>query len=455
VIHATGLRSVADRLGGELHGKDLEFRALSIDSRTVRPGDLFLAIEGDRFDGNDFLGEAIARGACAAIVSRLSEIGIPQVLIGDTTSALGQIAMMNRLAARARLIAITGSQGKTTVKEMTGSILEKVGPTHVTRGNLNNSIGVPLTLLEICAEHEFGVIEMGASSAGEIAYSTGLVKPDVALITNAASAHIEGFGSLEGVAQAKGEIIDGLSDDGVMVLNGDDQFYKTWKARAASRKVVGFSTQDARADYFADKVQRSPDGSLSFRLTANGISETLTLGLLGKHNIRNALAAAALAIESGAGLEHVRTGLQKIEPVKGRLSPVDNVLGGTVIDDSYNASPESFRAAIDVLSEFEGHRILLAGDMAELGATTAEAHSELGAYARKSGIEELWTVGEFVRLSAKEFGSGARHFNDKDSAINCCLEKLRSGVTLLVKGSRSAGLDEIITAIASGSAKHQ
>jgi UDP-N-acetylmuramoyl-tripeptide--D-alanyl-D-alanine ligase len=448
------LSSTADRLGGELHGEDLEFRAVSIDTRTLQPGDLYLAIQGGRFDGNDFVEDARGKGACAAIVSRLADTDIPQLLIGDTTAALGQIAMMNRLASEAKLIAITGSQGKTTVKEMTGSILDKVGSTLVTRGNLNNEIGVPLTLLRLSDEHEFGVIEMGANHAGEIAYSVGLVKPDVALITNAARAHIEGFGSLQGVARSKGEIIDGLEPDGTMVLNGDDQFFEAWKARAADRKVVSFSTKNDRADYFADQVQRGQDGRLSFRLIANGINQTVTLSLLGRHNISNALAAAALAIESGAGVGHVREGLQCIEAVKGRLSPVDNVLGGTVIDDSYNASPDSFRAAIDVLAEFEGHRILLAGDMAELGATTDLAHTELGAYARDAGIEELWTIGEYVRLSTRTFGPGARHFNDKESVINHCLEAVKPGVTLLVKGSRSAGLDEVIAALATGRAKH-
>lgn len=448
------LSSIADRLGGELHGEDLEFLAVSIDTRTLQPGDLYLAIQGDRFDGNDFVKDAGEQGACAAIVSRLAKTDIPQVVIGDTSAALGQIAMMNRLASDARLIAITGSQGKTTVKEMTGSILGRVGPTLVTRGNLNNAIGVPLTLLRLRDEHEFGVIEMGANHGGEIAYSVGLVKPDVALITNAARAHIEGFGSLQGVALAKGEIIDGLGPDGTMVLNGDDHFFESWKARAVGRKVVSFSTKNDRADYFADQVQRGQDGRLSFRLVADGINETVTLALLGRHNISNALAAAALAIESGAGVSHVQEGLQCIEPVKGRLSPVDNVLGGTVIDDSYNASPDSFRAAIDVLAEFEGHRILLAGDMAELGSSTDSAHTELGAYAREAGIEELWTVGEYVRQSARAFGSGARHFGDRESAANHCLEAVKPGVTLLVKGSRSAGLDEVIATFASGQAKH-
>lgn len=438
------LGSTADRLGGELHGEDLEFGAVSIDTRTLQPGDLYLAIRGERFDGNDFVEDARDRGACAAVVSRLSDSDIPQLLVDDTTAALGQIALLNRIASTAKLVAITGSQGKTSVKEMTGSILRRIGPTLMTRGNLNNAIGVPLTLLELVEEHEFGVIEMGANHAGEIAYSVGLVKPDAAVLTNAARAHIEGFGSLSGVAVAKGEIIDGLGPDGTMVLNRDDQFYNLWKERAGDRKVVSFSTLSDRADYFADDVRRAEDGKLSFRLVSVHMNEKVSLALFGRHNVSNALAAAALAIEAGADSVQVREGLQSIEPVKGRLSPVDNDLGGILIDDSYNASPDSFRAAIDVLADFEGHRILLAGDMAELGDSTRSAHEELGSYAREAGIDELWTLGEHARHSSLAYGNGALHFANKEQAVNRCEQELKPGVTLLVKGSRSAGLDEII-----------
>jgi len=442
------LSNIADRLGGELHGKDLEFSAVSIDTRTLRPGDLYLAIQGERFDGNNFVAEARECGACAAVVSRLTDTDIPQLLIDDTTLALGQIAMLNRLASKARLVAITGSQGKTTVKEMTGSILSKVGPTLVTRGNLNNAIGVPLTLLELTAEHEFGVIEMGANHAGEIAYSVVLVKPDVAALTNAARAHIEGFGSLQGVAEAKGEIIDGLGPEGTMVLNRDDQFFDSWKERAGDRKVTSFSTANQHADFVAGDVHRAEDGRLSFRLVGKEMNEKVSLNLLGRHNVGNALAAAALATEAGAGSVHVREGLESVEPVKGRLSPVDNVLGVTLIDDSYNASPDSFRAAIDVLADFEGHRILLAGDMAELGGTARAEHVDLGNYARDAGIEELWTIGGDAHHSSNAFGTGAMHFSGKEEVVCRCRDMLKPGVTLLVKGSRSAGLDEIIQALA-------
>ena len=441
------LSDVATCLAGELHGADQEFGSVSIDTRTLKQGDLFVAIQGKNFDGNEFITAAMEKGACAAIVSRRVDADIAQLLVSDTTLALGQLAKLNRQASKARLVGITGSQGKTTVKEMTGSILSKAGSTLVTRGNLNNAIGVPLTLLLLQKEHEFGVIEMGANHAGEIAYSVSLVQPHVAGITNAARAHIEGFGSLQGVAEAKGEIIDGLGPEGTMVLNRDDQFYTLWKQRAGKRKVVSFSTRKADADYFATDVQQRDSGRFSFQLVAGEANEAITLPLLGRHNIGNALAAAALAMEAGASLQQVREGLESIEPVKGRLCLVDNVPGGILIDDSYNASPDSFRAAIDVLADFGGVRILLVGDMAELGETTSAAHTELGGYARAAGIDELWTIGKYSARSAAAFGSGATHFESKSEVIECCREKFGPGVTLLVKGSRSAGLDEIIRAL--------
>lgn len=449
------LSSTAEHLAGELCGADLAFRSVSIDTRTIQKGDLYLAICGQHFDGNNFVADAQRRGACAAVVNRLSDVNIPQILVKDTTAALGQIAMLNRLASAATLVGITGSQGKTTVKEMTGSILARVAPTLVTSGNFNNAIGVPLTLLELQEEHRFGVIEMGANHAGEIAYSVNLVKPDVSVITNAARAHIEGFGSVEGVAEAKGEIIDGLGPEGAMVLNRDDQFYERWRKRAGARKIVSFSSTGKEADYVAEHVERRKDGKLSFRLVADESSEPVTLALLGRHNISNALAAAALAIEAGASLKQVRDGLELISPVKGRLCPVDNVLGGTLIDDSYNASPDSFRAAIDVLADFRGRRILLAGDMAELGSTSEREHIELGKYAGNAQIDELWSIGEDSRLCSRAFKSGGRHFSDKETAIQICSESLKPGVTLLVKGSRSAGLDEIIRALTNGKASRQ
>jgi len=443
------LSGVAESLDGQLRGEDLPFGSVSIDTRTLQPGDLYVAIRGANFDGNEFVEEAWQKGACAAIVERPVAVALPQLIVRDTTRALGQLGNLNRKASSAKIVAITGSQGKTTVKEMTGAILSMAAPTLVTQGNLNNAIGVPLTLLQLTGDHAYAVIELGANHAGEIAYSVGLVQPDVATITNAARAHVEGFGSLAGVAQAKGEIIDGLAPDGTMVLNRDDVYYQAWRERAGGRRQVSFSLADERADCFASELGIDHDGRSCFKLHVRGSMERIRLNLLGRHNVGNAVAAAALATEAGADLAQVREGLASIRPVKGRLCPVDTDLGGALIDDSYNASPEAFKAAIDVLANCPGHRILLMGDMAELGSHTRAAHQELGEYARQAGLEELWTVGESSRASSAAFGQGGRHFQSKGEATDCCRATLQPGVTLLVKGSRSAGLDEVVRALGS------
>ncbi|MEZ5491381.1 MAG: UDP-N-acetylmuramoyl-tripeptide--D-alanyl-D-alanine ligase [Gammaproteobacteria bacterium] len=441
------LSEITGALGGNLLGGDGQFTSVSIDTRRLRAGDLYVAIKGANFDGNDFVADAERNGACGAIVSHSVPVELPQLVVKDTTLALGQLAALNRQASVARVAGITGSQGKTTVKEMAGAILSVAGETLVTQGNLNNAIGVPLTLLQLNTEHRFGVIEMGANHGGEIAYSVNLVKPDVAIITNAARAHIEGFGSLEGVCKGKGEIIEGLGPDGTMVLNYDDRFFATWKERAGDRRVVSFSCENSKADYFASRIETDASGRTCFLLQGRGVQVPVRLALLGRHNVGNAVAAAALAIETGANLEQVRAGLESIRPVKGRLHVVDNVFGGRLIDDSYNASPESFKAAIDVLAELEGHRILLMGDMAELGSSTLDAHREIGVYARDAGVNELWAVGQASGTSATIFGQGGRQFEDKKQIVEHCKASLRPGVTLLIKGSRRAGLDEIVRAL--------
>lgn len=443
------LSQLVEPLGGQLKGADTGFIAVSIDTRSLQPGDLYVAIRGTNFDGNEFVAEAALRGACAAVVSRGSDVALPQLLVADTRRALGKLGQLNRLASPARIIGITGSQGKTTVKEMTGAILAVAGKTLVTKGNLNNDIGVPLTLLQLEKSHRYGVIEMGANHAGEIAYSVDLVRPDVAVITNAARAHIEGFGSLDGVALGKGEIIDGVRPGGTMVLNRDDRYFESWLRRAAGRHAVSFSIDNAQADYFASDLSDGEQKGLRFKLHTPAGEQTVTLNLSGRHNVGNAVAAAALALEAGAGPDAVRRGLESVMPVKGRLCPVDNDTGARLIDDSYNASPESFKAAIDVLAGLSGQRILLMGDMAELGDITLSAHRELGEYAHQAGVDELWSLGQSSRESSRLFGQGGRHFRDRDEVISHCRSNLREGMTILIKGSRSAGLDQVVRALES------
>lgn len=448
MIGSMQLSLLAQQLEGELFGDDANFDSVTIDTRAMKSGDLYVAIKGLNFDGNDFVAAADKNGASGAIVEKVANISLPQILIKDGGIALGQIAHFNRQRSNALVIGITGSQGKTTVKEMVGQILSLSGNTLVTRGNLNNAIGVPLTLLEIEQEHKYCVAELGASGAGEIEYSVGLVEPDVVAITCADKAHIEGFGNLDGVASAKGEIIDGVGVDGCVVLNLDDKYYSTWKDRANGRKVASFSLLSKKGDYHATDLSVTENGLMRFMLHSPVSRGSVNLKLLGKHNVINALAATAVAMEAGASFNQVVEGLEKVEPVRRRLHPLKGLNEATLIDDSYNASPSSFRAAIDVLADCQGHRILVMGEMSELGDETVKAHQELGYYAKEAGIDQLLSIGSASSYSAACFGPGSLHFENKSDLIIACKEKMKKGVTLLVKGSRSAGMDEIVDALA-------
>jgi len=441
------LSAVAELLKGELFGDDASFNTVTINTRAMHDGDLYVAIKGLNFDGVDFVEAAGVNGAAGAIVEKLTETALPQVLVKDAKVALGQLAQLNRRQSGAAVVGITGSQGKTTVKEMLGQILTLAADTLVTKGNLNNEIGVPLTLLEIENTHGYGVIEMGANHAGEIGYCVKLVEPNIAVITNAARVHIEGFKSLEGVAKAKGEIIDGVPISGTVVLNADDQYFEKWKKRAGQRKVVCFSLRRLDVEYFATEIRTSPSAKVNFKLKAKKENRQVKLQLLGKHNVNNAIAAAAVAMEVGATFDQVITGLSKVKPVKGRLCPRRGINQGSLIDDSYNASPGSFQAAIDVLAEFEGTKILVMGDMAELGDESVTAHEELGKYASNAGIDQLLGVGEYTAHSAVSFGAGASHYDSKNELIEKCISAMSSDTTVLIKGSRSAGMNEVVEAL--------
>lgn len=441
------LSAVADQIRGKLIGDDTSFNSVAINTRSMDAGDLYVAIKGLNFDGNDFVEEAEKNGASGAIVERQVDAKLPQVLVENTKIALGKLAQLNRRRSKAVIIGITGSQGKTTVKEMVGLILALAGDTLVTKGNLNNDIGVPLTLLELVNTHRYGVIEMGANHAGEIGYSVELVEPNIAIITNAAQVHIEGFESLKGVAEAKGEIIDGVQTDGTVILNADDQFFESWKQRAGRKRIVSFSLQNPDHEYFATDITTHDMAGVKFELRAKGEIIAITLPLLGKHNVNNAVAAAAVAMEVGAGIDQVAKGLGSMRPVIGRLFPLKGLNQGGLIDDSYNASPSSFRAAIDVLAEFDGYRILVMGDMSELGDETRTAHEELGKYANKAGIDQLWGIGEYTQYSAGSFGSGAVYFNSKSMLIEKCKKAMSPDTMVLIKGSRSARMNEVVDAL--------
>ena len=450
------LAELAQELGIEAPQIDAAFSRVSTDTRTLQAGDLYLALKGERFDGNAFLEEASKRGAIAAVAQDLpTGFDLPSLIVADAQQALLCLARMNRRRSKATLVALTGSQGKTSVKEMLGSILKQEAATHVTSANFNNTIGVPLTLLDLGQEHSYAVIEMGANGAGEIALSVSATEPNIALITKASAAHIEGFGSLQGIVEAKGEIIDGLAATGTAIFNANDKNCDQWIRRAGSHKVCLFSYADKipGADYRCKPASLDANGRMTFRLFSPIGEISLELGLLGAHNVENALAAAACAIEAGASLESVRAGLAQAQPVPGRLFPSIGRAGCRLLDDTYNASPDSFKAAIDVLATAEGARVLVAGGMRELGDQAVSAHREVGEYAAQAGLPLLLAVGEecadVVNAYRSAGGASAALFDSHEALAQECLRQAREDAVILVKGSRGARMDKIVTALSS------
>lgn len=452
MIGTMTLSSLARQLDGELLGSDAAFQELSTDTRLLVAGQAYLALVGEHFDGNEFVSQAAQRGAVAAIVSKAGEVAIPQLRVSDTHAALAAIARENRLRSDARVVALTGSQGKTTVKEMLAAIFAQAAPTLATRANLNNTIGVPLTLLRLESRHRYAVIEMGANRAGEIAFSVAAALPDVVLITGASAAHIEGFGSLQGIVTAKGEILDDLRGRGIAVLNADDPHVDQWITRAGDHHVVLFSyaNKAGRSSYYANKVVLGGDGKVAFDLNTPLGSTTIELRMLGKHNIVNAVAAAAAAIEAGVGLDNIRAGLSSIAPVPGRMSPMAGANQSVLIDDSYNASPGSFFAAIDVLMSCRGRKVLVMGDMRELGSESAASHQAVGDYARAAGVDNLVATGNESRKAVAAFGDAGEWFADQEELIAACRKLAAEQVTFLVKGSRGSRMDVVVKALAVG-----
>lgn len=436
-------------LEGQLRGEDTLFSGVSIDSRSVQPGQLFVALVGNRFDGHDYLAEVAARGAAAALVSQpLAHGALPQLVVADTRMALGQLGALNRAAFDGQVLAITGSSGKTTVKELAASILRAAQPNAVlaTQGNLNNDLGVPLTLLALGPEHRSAVIELGASGVGEIAYTVGLTRPHVSLITQAGTAHVGAFGGPERIVQAKGEILDGLAPEGTAVLNLDDPAFSVWAERAGGRRIFSFSLSNPGADFYAQDIVVDSQGCPQFTLCAPCGSGRVHLHLLGQHNIANALGAAAAAHALGCTLADIKNGLEALLPVSGRGQVITSPAGGQLIDDSYNANPGSVRAAVDMLSGLPGQRLLVLGDMGELGHWAQEAHADIGRYARGK-VEQLYGVGPLMAEAVEAFGPGGHHFNNQHELIQALRAQCHGDQTLLVKGSRSAAMDRVVAAL--------
>ncbi|HYL02327.1 MAG TPA: UDP-N-acetylmuramoyl-tripeptide--D-alanyl-D-alanine ligase [Steroidobacteraceae bacterium] len=450
------LAEFARACGGRLTGADRPYSEVVSDSRTLRPGELFVALRGPKFNGNEFVGAAAAAGAAGAVVDSEQPVALAQIVVADTLAALTRAARAWRAHFSGALVGVAGSNGKTTAKEMTAAILGRVSPCLATRGNLNNHIGVPLTLLRLSPAERFAVIEMGANRAGEVAQLVGLARPTVGMITNAGAEHLEGFGSLEGVARAEGEMVAGLGSSATAVINADDPFVELWRASTAAQ-VVTFGVR-APADFSASEVETAVGAegfTTRFRLSAPLGAAAIRLNLGGLHNVANALAAAAAAASAGAHLEHIVAGLAAVRAVAGRLQFRRAAGGAWIIDDSYNANPSSMRAAIEVLTSLAGRKWLVIGDMAELGAFAPEAHSGIGELARRAGIERLYATGPLAALAAAAFGAGAYHYPDVPALaaeLRAALAAAGPEVRLLVKGSRFNRLERVVAALAGDAA---
>lgn len=434
---------VPNQLLPQLKCGDAEFTKVSTDTRSLEAGELFIALRGERYDAHDFLQQAADKKPCAMVVEKFSpDIALPQLVVADTTLALGQLAALNRSLFAGPLVAITGSSGKTTVKTLVAGILSECGETLATKGNLNNHIGVPLTLLQLDAHHQFAVIEMGASGPHEIAYACSLAKPQVAMINNVMPAHIQGFGSIAGVARAKGEIYTGLVAGGIAVVNIDDEFSGQWLDELKGKKIIRVSLRNLESNCHAAAILLASD-HVEFELVINQQHIHIVLNAQGEHSIRNALMAAASAYALGASLEQIQHGLTKFSPVAGRMSRHRGINQALVIDDSYNANPGSVRAAIDVLAGTRDS-VLVLGDLAELGEHAAELHAELGEYARKKNIQRLYTLGVLSENASRRFGEGAVHYTDRDQLIEALKKQATATTTFLIKGSRSSKMDLVV-----------
>jgi len=450
------LSELASVCGGRLHGADAEFADVLIDSRKVHPGDLFLALPGEHTDGHNFVSAAASLGAVGAIVSRKLDVPLPQIVVDEVQRALSLAGSAWRAAFHAPVLGVAGSNGKTTTKEMLSAILAQRGDCLATRGNLNNHLGVPLTLMRMHPGYKSAVIEMGANHAGELAELVSMARPQVGLITNAGAEHLEGFGSLEGVARAEGEMVAGLDLKGTAVINADDEYAPLWRELTPAR-VVDFGIK-AQAQVRAVDVRLAADaqGFLTrFELQCALGSTSVALALAGRHNVYNALGAAAAAMAAGATLAEVAAGLGEVRSVAGRLQFRPLHGGAWLIDDTYNANPSSAQAAIAVLSELPGRHWLVLGDMAELGSFAEASHRQAGELARRCGIERLYSFGPLAALAAESFGEGAEAYDDMNALIRAVGDSLPPDVRLLIKGSRVNKLERLVASLTGASAARQ
>ncbi len=439
------LRWLEEVTDGRLEGDDGDFAGATTDTRALSPGQAFFALRGPRFDAHDFLGEAGRLGAAVAVVERGDAGGLPLVHVDDSLAALGRAAAAWRRRFDIPVAAVTGSAGKTTVKEMLAAIAGQAGPVLATKGNLNNEIGLPLTLFRLSGEHRRVILEMGANHAGEIRRLTAIGAPDVGIVTMAGPAHLEGFGSIEGVARAKGELYQGLAPGATAVINADDDYAPLWREFAGDRPVITFGTKDA--DVRCDEPVPDGAGGQIIEMTGPFGALQVTLRLPGRHNAVNALAAAAAAHALGHDRGEILRGLESVRPQPGRLQIRPGLGGSRILDDTYNANPQAVRAAVDYLVAIEGRPFLALGDMGELGPGAADMHADVGRYARQHGVLRLFTVGELSRHAAEAFGEGATVFDSPADLVAALAEAIDADVNLLVKGSRSMRMERVVEAL--------
>ena len=440
------LSDIAKAVDGVLTGSDAKFAGVSTDTRTLGPGELFVALTGPNFDGADYLDVAVAKGAVGAVVSKRRDVDLPQIEVGDTRRALGQLGSWWRDQHRdLSIVGITGSNGKTTLKELTGSILGGVAKTFVTTGNMNNEIGVPLMLSRIDDSCEYAVIEMGANRIGDIEYLTSLVKPNVVALTNAGPAHLEGFGSIKGVSRGKGEILSGMPRPEAAVLNADDNYFEYWCGLVEDIRMLSFGMA-ANAISRAEDIVLDASGS-SFTLCLPDSRTKVRLALTGEHNVRNACAAAAIAHALGIDAVAIKSGLEAVTPVDGRLADMVGRNGARLFDDSYNANPTSVTAAAGFLASLDGESCFILGDMGELGPDEVQLHRDTGAAIREAGVDRLLATGDLSKAAVEGFGPGAEWFDSIDALTEAATAMLAPGLNVLVKGSRLAAMERVVAAL--------
>jgi UDP-N-acetylmuramoyl-tripeptide--D-alanyl-D-alanine ligase len=448
------LSQLATRIGRTLAGPDAAVLRVVTDTRAVQPGDLFVALRGERFDAHDFVAEAVARGAVGVLVQRPMAVAVGQIVVQDTLAALQALAASWRRSFTLPVVAVTGSNGKTTTKQLLAAVFAARGPVLATEGNLNNHIGVPLTLLKLRAIHATAVIEMGANHAGEIALLARLAAPDVGIVTQAGDAHLEGFGSREGVAHAKGELFVALrgengdatpSAGGVAIINADDPYAPLWQQLAGSARRITFGLNSA-TDVRAEQIELHADGVQFDLLTPVGHA-SVALPLPGAHNVMNALAAAAAGVALGLDAVAIARGLAGVEKPKGRVNVHVLPGGARLIDDSYNANPSSLAAGVALLAAEAGQRLLVLGDMAELGPASDALHAAAGREAKSAGIDALYALGTRAEQAARAFGEAGQCFETLDALVAALRPRLTGRTTVLVKGSRSARMERVVAAV--------